>query len=392
MMKLKIKHLLHPLRTAAVAKNLATRYLNMKRFADHSKRHFRGDARYDLQNVTNGFISRIDESSDDTEVLKRICAAYIRATKQQQLVSEVYQATKWWLQMRQARLEPVTQALQTHAIHALDMMYRNFFRDPCATGLIAVPYGMSKAYFGRTIADLHRHFYLGDALYCIDYWTMQTSGHFPLRDVAGPEIGNPFGVLIDGTLVRAGAVYQHYCAQKICSQLNSGQRTVAEIGGGFGGMAYYLLRDREKLTYLDFDLPESIALTSYYLLKSFPQSKFLLYGEKELTKEEIALADVVLMPIFEMENIPTQSVDITFSSHAMSDISREAMGHYLKTMSRITKSHFLYIGNSQAAKSIVELASRSHDLRMVETRSSGWHDHKHRNVSEVECLFRVSSS
>jgi putative sugar O-methyltransferase len=392
MVKLKMKYLRHPLRTATAAKNLATAYLDLKRFADHSKRHFQGDPRYDLQNVTNGFTSRIDELSDDSEVLERICTAYIKAAKQQKVAPETYQATKWWQQVRQASLGPVIQALQARDLRALDIMYRNFFRDPCAAGLIAVPYGMSKAYFSGTITDIHRHFYLGDALYRIDYWATQTSGHFTLRDLAGPAVGNPFGVLINGTLVRTGAPYQHYCARRTCSQLNPGRGTVVEIGGGFGGMAYYLLRNREKLTYLDFDVPEGIALTSYYLLKAFPGLRFLLYGEKELTKEAIAQADVVLMPIFEMDKLPSRSVDVTFSSHAMSDVSREAMGDYLTTISRVTTNHFLYIGNSQAAKSISELASRNHHFRVVETVSSNWHSHKDPEVSEVECLYRVCSS
>jgi len=129
---------------------------------------------------------------------------------------------------------------------------------------------MTKAYFGGTISDLHRRFYLGDALHRIDYWAKQVGSGFSTRDLAGPAIGNPFGITLDGTLIRTGAPGQHYCAHRIMRQLSSESAVVAEIGGGFGGMAYYLLRDRPRLTYLDFDLPESLALTTYYLHKAFP--------------------------------------------------------------------------------------------------------------------------
>jgi hypothetical protein len=138
-----------------------------------------------------------------------------------------------------------------------------------------------------------------------------------------------------------------------------------------------LLRDRPKVTYCDFDVPESIALTSYYLLKAFPQLKFLLYGEEELTKDGIARANAVLMPMFELAAMPLESVDITFSSHGMSEISQQAMVEYMNNIVRMTRRDFLYIGNSRASKSISDLVRQSdNSFQLAETRSSGWHSHK----------------
>jgi hypothetical protein len=373
----KLKYLRHPLQTANAAKGMLAARFNMWKFAAHGARRFRLDPRFNLQNVTDGFVSRIDDSTDDSELLKRICNAYTKAIDQQRFASNIYAATEWWQLVRQRSLGPVMQALQTHDIGVLRMTYRNFFRDPCSSGLLGVPYGMSKAYFGDTIKDFHRRFYLSHALYRLDYWKTQTDDRFELPDLAGPEIGNPFGVRIDGTFLRVGAEYAHCCAYKVGSLLGSEKAIVAEIGGGFGGMAYYLLRDRANLTYCDFDLPESIALSSYYLMKAFPHLRFLLYGERELTEEEIDNADVVLMPTFELANMPAESIDVTFSSHAMSDISLEAMTEYMKDIVAMTRSSFLYIGNSRASKLISGLVDRNHNsFKLTSTHSSGWHSHK----------------
>jgi putative sugar O-methyltransferase len=364
----------------------------MWRIADQGQHRFGGDARYDLQSVTDGFVSRIDDLSDDTALLERICAAYTKAVKQQQFVPQTYRATEWWEQVQQRSLGPVMRALLAHDIDALRGMYRNFFRDPCSTGLIGVPYGMSKAYFAKTIKDAHRRFYLSDVLYRIDHWMERTNGHFALRDLAGPGIGNPFGVLIDGTLVEEGAEYRHYCAYKVSRLLDLESATVAEIGGGFGGMAYYLLRDRPGVTYLDFDVAESIALTSYYLMKAFPHSTFLLYGEEEPTMEAIARSDVVLLPLFELPRMPAESVAVTFSSHAMSDISTEAQIDYLDNIARVTRRFFLYMGIDRAGQSISDLiAQRYEAFKLAEMRSSGWHSHKISSAGEVERLYRISA-
>ena len=387
-MKPRMKHLRHPVRTAAAARNLLALYLNIKIRGDRSHRHYRGDARYDLTNVSNGFLSRLDDSSEDAEVLERICAAYIRAAQQEAFAPEVYQASGWWRQVRLASLGPVMQALSSRDVISLRQMYRNFFRDASSTGLIGVPYSLTKAYFDGQIKDIHRRFFLGDALYGIDYWKTLTGDCIPLSALAGPKIGNPFGIMIGGTLVRSGAVYQHYSAYKIARCLLSAKATVAEFGGGFGGMAYYLLRDQPEVKYIDFDVPESLALASYYLLRSFPHLKFLLYGEGAITAETLASADVVLMPLFEMESLPNGSIELVFSSHAMSDISQEAMTAYLNTISRISIGRFLYMGNAQGAELISKLAAEAQPLFCVdEIRPSGWNTHRFPSADEVECLF-----
>jgi hypothetical protein len=365
----------------------------MKSFANHGQSRFAGDPRYYLQSVTDGFRNRIDDRSDDTELLNRICSAYIKATMQQQSAPEAFMATGWWQQVRRASLGPVMHALLTRDIDALRGMYRNFFRDPCAQGLIGLPFGMSKAYFGGTIGDVYRRYYLSDALYRIDYWMAQTEGRFTLANLAGPEVGNPFGVILDGTLIETGAEYRHYCAHKISGLLPSGTASVAEIGGGFGGMAYYLLRDRPGITYLDFDVPESLALASYYLMKAFPHLNFLLYGERELTMDAGSRPDVILMPLFELTSMPTASVDIAFSSHAMSDISSEAITEYLKNIARITQRAFLYLGNSNGGETISSLMERGHEsFQLAEMRPSGWNSLKVPNIGEVEVLYCAPGS
>jgi hypothetical protein len=75
--------------------------------------------------------------------------------------------------------------------------------------------------------------------------------------------------------------------------------------------------------------------------------------------------------------MPTESVDVTFSSHAMSDISSEALVEYLDNIDRMTRGFLLYIGNTRASESMLDLVRQRHDsFELAETRSSGWHSHK----------------
>ena len=232
MLKPKLKHLRHPLRTLNVAKSMAVAHFEMRAFADRGDQQFAHDPRYNLQNVTAGFACRREIDTDDTALLNRICAAYKATVEHPECARPAYRATGWWQQIRHRSLAPVQQALLKNDIAALSGMYHNFFRDPCSTGLTTVPYGMTHAYFGGKMTDLHRRIYLADTLYRLDYWKRETGGRFHLRDLAVPPIGNPFGVCLEGTLVSARSEFQHRCADRVVSLLPSKLSTVVEIGGG----------------------------------------------------------------------------------------------------------------------------------------------------------------
>ena len=295
-----------------------------------------------------------------------------------------YRATGWWQQIRNRSLAPVRQALLKHDIAALSGMYPNFFRDPCSTGLTSVPYGMTRAYFGGKMTDLHRRIYLADTLYRLDYWKRETGDRFPLQDLAIPPIGNPFGVCLEGTLVSARAEFHHHCADRVVGLLQSNLSTVVEIGGGFGAMAYYLLRDQPKIKYCDFDLPESIALATYYLMKAFPHKKFLLFGETPVTGEAIAHADVVLMPLFCLERLQTASVDVTFSSHAMTDIESGELALYLETIHRVTRNRFLFVRAASLPDMPDPLGDDADLFHLEEQRQLRWSSHRLPQADETE--------
>jgi hypothetical protein len=255
-----------------------------------------------------------------------------------------------------------------------------------------MPFGLPKPAAGK-IRDLHRRVYLGDALYRLDYWRARTFGAFRPSDLAGPGIANPFGVLVEGTLVEAGAEYRHYCAHKVATLLDSGPATVAEIGGGFGGMAYYLLRDRPGVRYIDFDVPESLAVTAWYLGTAFPRLSVLLFGEAALGPEAIERADVVLMPLGELPAMREECVDVTYSSHALSDIAPGAAGAYRRDIVHMTRSSFLYVGSRGTGRLLSGATAGGHEgLELVETVPSGWNDHIFPDAGDVEWLFRKVGS
>jgi putative sugar O-methyltransferase len=338
-----------------------------------------------MDSVDQGFAPQLQHLDDDTELLQRICNAYSKAMERQLAAAETYQPSRWWRLVEGGSLGPVKRALAAHDLDSLRVMYGNFFRDPCGAGLVGLP-GVANR-FSR-----YKELFLIDSLHRIDLWQRRTAGRFPLADLATPDIGNPLGVVIGGTRVRTGVEDQHFYARKII-ELNGSRETpvVAEIGGGYGGMAYFLLRDRPGLKYRDFDVPESIALTSWYLLKAFPRLNATLYGEAALSAETLRTSDIVLMPGFMLPQMPERTVDVSFNSHVLSDMPAAAIHEYLAETVRITRGSILHVNGTESCHAISAwLESKARDFALVEQQPVEWNTARSLQPDETECLYTRS--
>ena len=387
---IRARHLSHPFRSMAAVRRQVAQYLWMRQLAASFTRRYGADPRFDLQSVKAGFASRHDNMAEDFDALRRISTAYRLAIEQQSGAPRAYEPTAWWNEIQQTSLRPAMSALQRGDLHALSEMYGNFYRDPCSAGLIYVPYWIRKARFEEAIKSVPAGCYLGEALDRIEHWSEMTGGHFSVADLSSPGVGNPFGAFVEGTLVTPDATYHHYCAQRVNGLLGTEGATVAEFGGGFGAMAHYLLRDRPGVTYLNFDLPESIALSSYYLMRSFPHLTFLLFGEKPWNGKVPAGVDVVLMPVFEMEKISVRTIDVSFSSHSISDLSDEVAQGYLRIIGQATRDCLLIVGSETRIRAIEESVCLGNEhLKLVRTQPMKWNRIRTPKAVEMESLFRI---
>jgi putative sugar O-methyltransferase len=391
---IKIKHLLHPLRTFRLVKERLAQREELLELVRLGKQRFSNDPRYLPAKVPEGFAWRNGSHRDDSEILDRICTAYIKAVEQQRTVSETFHANQWWQVIYEGHLGAVTRALAGRDIDVLGRMYRNFFRDPCGAGLTGLPFNMPQFYLRGRIRPIYRHLFLSDALHRLDLWNEQTNRRFELTDLASLDVGNPFGLFVEGVFIRTGAEYQHYYAHRVASLLGpmrSGM--VGEIGGGFGGMAYYLIRDNPKVTYINFDMPETIALASYYLLKCFPALTVTLYGERDLSAQTLKTSNVVMLPAFELPKLPASSLDVSFDSHVLADMSSTAVHEYMDEIARTTRGHFLHLDRRDVCLSVADYMGRTHrEFVLVGRHAAAWNMSRSLRSDEIECLYSVRSA
>src|SRR5579863_4499376 len=332
---------------------------------------------------------RVFEDEREAALLARICAAYKLAIENATEREDDFHPTPWWQDVKTRHLRPVQKALLSADIFALRGMYRNLFHDPCGLGLVRRPPTHTSLGTLRLHEEDYR-FVREDMLHRIQYWQEMTGGRFPLTVLNASPVGNPFGAIVEGVFIAVASEYHHACADRIHS-LTRADATIVEIGGGYGHMAYYLLRDAPAIKYLDFDMPESLALAAYYLGRSFPERRMLLYGEDRNLEDAIGTSDTILMPPWEMQKLGARSAQFAFSSHVLSDLTPQAREVYLRQIARFTDGFVVDIAGERCEKEEDEAfeASFSRFFQLVEKRKLEWNVRRAPEAIEWERVYRT---
>jgi hypothetical protein len=384
---LKTRHLRHPLQAVRGLGSLFQLHTVAAHRSLEGLWRYKDDARFRSATVEQGLLNRSDGGQFDEQIFHRICESYRAATALP--MQEAYEPTEWWKTLQRTSLQPVLGALTKGDVVALRQMYANFFRDSCSDGLVGKNLLLAPT-LPRALAGIHQRAYLTETLLRFDRWRNLTSGGYDIQDLRGPEVGNPFGIVLDDVFIADGAEHQHYGAQRIADITGKSNTVIAEIGGGYGAMAYYLLRDSPQLKYWNFDLPESLALAAYNLLRSFPERRILLYGESSMKAINFDDYDIVLMPLPELSSLPPRFADMVFSSHAMSDLNEKALIVYLGHVQQLTRKYFLYQGMCGAASRLPEVIfDGCYSLTLTQKREYYLHGSSKRDHLQCELLYEL---
>ena len=290
--------------------------------------------------------STIDPQTHDA-IVKRVMAMY-KACKQEQLnAPEPYQPGGEWKNYLAER-NAFYDLIINDEFDAASEKLRGFWRNEL--GPIVKEYakyeqltGRESEYIERFQRNIQRNYQVWKEIFrCED----------SVLDV--PTVGNPWGYFFGEQLVVPKACRFHALSQQIISLTSDvEQPLVAEVGAGYGGQAYYLLRDRANLTYVDFDLPETLVFAAYYLLACLPDRSILLFGEEPTPTIGTAWRgyDAILMPNFELPRLADNSVDLCLNSFSFSEMPMETLKEYINHVQRSSCGYLLH--NNMDRKGVV---------------------------------------
>lgn len=118
-----------------------------------------------------------------------------------------------------------------------------------------------------------------------------------------------------------------------------GDRVVfCELGAGYGRLADVVLKAMPNATFMIFDLPESLLMSSYYLTALHPQAKAALYpdSEKVVQAAEAILAHRLIFGLpHQLRSVPPGVVNAFVNIYSFMEMGRATIENYFEIIDRL---------------------------------------------------------
>ncbi|MFH0861123.1 MAG: putative sugar O-methyltransferase [Candidatus Altiarchaeota archaeon] len=315
----------------------------------NTRRSFDSNPLADLSLLENGLalITNPISSKYHEAIVNRILVSYHKAKAEQKNVPPAYKPGGEWDIDIKTRRANYLKALADNDIPSLSNLLKNFFRNSGAAGLLSYAYHQDIIDGNASRKRRFVNCILQDFTVWKDFVDNADVGNLSV-----PPIGNPWGYIIEGNLITSNSCRHHYYASHVKNLLIDVRRpVVAEIGGGYGGLAHYLLSSVKPCKYIDFDLPEVLLVAQYYLMNAFPEKKILLFGETEgmdISFNTLDKYDIILMPNFQLPRLAPDSADLFINVGSLSEMDYSTIEEYLSQITRICKLYFFHDNSEDA--------------------------------------------
>ena len=272
----------------------------------------------------------VTPDSTDQPLVERIFTAYHKANRAQQQADAKFQPSSMWRNVLSTAYADVIESLPDNDLRRFHHFLANFGAWREATAI-------EESQLIRICAtDRHKRRHLEQKIIAplVQWWLRSESNGRDLSALVLPRHGNLGGMLVNDHLISPGSVFSEIHAHLIAGFLETERPIISELGGGFGRLLYFLSRYQHRFCYVGFDLPETLCCASYYLMKTFPEKRFLLYGEQDWNAESLQEYDFLLLPSFEISKLPDNSVDLFINENSLGEIEASACQNYVHEICR----------------------------------------------------------
>ncbi len=276
-------------------------------------------------------------SGEEIDLVARIFRSYQKMKTDQEKAPRLYRPSPLW--------EEQLNTAYSHLLSGLTQNNKDVFHFFLAN------FGTWKQYHGlESVTLIHENassiigrLYLKDIIFRrqLETWMWLTDNRKPFSVLTYPTHGNQAGAYIDGLFVGCGSFFNEIYGEILSGIVCDKKRpVVVDLGAGYGKLAYFTLRDVKNFTFIDFDLPEPLCLAAYYLMKTWPDKKALLYGEQDYSPQSHDEYDLIFMPAFEVEKLGERTVDLVINKNSLGEMTSEAVENYVHYIAKATEYFF----------------------------------------------------
>jgi hypothetical protein len=333
-------------------------WIGIRLILRHLPRHAKPEDLLKARNRIQGFYVNDGDfpfenyfSDVPSHLLRRICNAY-KLSKQRQPASGPYSVSGIWYELLGRAYGPLISSAQKDDLGGFAGSLRNCFRD--GTEGLSMS-GDLPDFSNRESLEAYIDTYADNLLHLATFLNlshprkqMDNEGYIfdrkltfqelwkQICDKAGvspsyPRVGNPFGLRYENCAIPKVAARHLHTALRV-RELSGSKRSIVDLGGGFGGVQYYLARLMDRISIISLDIPEINMISAYFLSLALPDVQLTLYGENHSTEGGRSIR---ILPNWYLQEIKPESVSVVVNTDSFPEIPKEASHEYLTRIGKI---------------------------------------------------------
>lgn len=281
----------------------------------------------------------VNPSQDKHEklIVERIFQAYKLMKAEQAKVSPLYKPSSLWQQQLDSAYCYLSDGLKENDINKFHFFLANFGAWKQAHGI------EHSSFIRKNSKSFVRKRYLQNVIFNsqLKFWQWFYNNRKSLSSLTYPRVGNQTGAYIEGVFIGMNSFFDEIYSSMLAELIQDTKRPViAELGAGSGKSGYFIFRNFADCCYIDFDLPETLSVASYYLMLSCPDKKALLFGENAYTSDCHHEYDLIFMPSWEISKVGKETVTLFLNIASLGEMTKAAVENYIYYMANSTKYLF----------------------------------------------------
>ena len=196
-------------------------------------------------------------------------------------------------------------------------------------------------------------------LYVVMLWEYVAKSD-PLRLLSTldePTLGNPFSIEYKGRRTSqdlCNSVHEFYSAAGP-DGLSDPDWDVAELGAGYGRVAYVFLEALPRCTYTIIDIPPALNVAQEYLTQVFPGEaafRFRPFKRFEDVRAEFEASRIRFLAAHQIALLPPRQFDVFLNISSLHEMTYPQIKNYLEQIDRVCRGRF-YMKQWRVARTAV---------------------------------------